>query len=39
MVVSPALQRGESGQKQLGSPVGAEQNGKSVNETTFMRLP
>jgi hypothetical protein len=39
MVVSPALQRGERGQQEPVSPVGAAQNSELSIKITFMRLP
>jgi hypothetical protein len=38
-VVSPALQRGESGEQYADSPVGAAQNGEFVIKISLMRLP
>jgi hypothetical protein len=38
-VVSPALQRGESGEQYPDSPVGAAQNGEFVIKISLMRLP
>ena len=39
MVVSPALQRGERGEQERPSPVGAAQISKFVVKIAFMRLP
>jgi len=39
MAVSPALQRGERGQQEPVSPVGAAQNTECAIKITFMRLP
>jgi hypothetical protein len=39
MVVSPALQRGERGEQERLSPVGAAQNSKFAVKIASMRVP